>query len=502
MKSGVRLLSVMLLGALGCTAARSQSNPPVPFAAVPVSEAPTKALQVVGDYLFVAAWGRGVQVLDISEPTRPKWAGGWNPRKCAMGVHVVGNYAYVANRRAGLSVLDVRNPASPILVGTATFPGDAVAVNVSGHYAYVADYPTGFRIFDVKDPSHPVLLGTGPMPQAPVNIHAVGDFACFTEPNGFHVFDVRDRSRPVRLASRQIFGSGFRVQIVGHHAYVATGQTGLLILDLSNPASPQPIDALMSETNNLPIVIRSSAKSFQQIGYTWMLTNAGLRDILAKKYEPNTMPDIAGIVESLRDSPSYADVRVRQTQIPRRLHGLHVLDHYALALSAGLEVIDLSDVTRPRRVGGCDLGGLTYDVRGAGRYAYVMDNGANIRVFDLGEPTRQVEVARFEARGFASPVLAASEASKPVVLPPQETYADVPVVTGPPELVEPKRLPDGVFAFTLAGAGGATYVVQASSDLASWATISTNTLPPNGRLQIADADAAAQAHRFYRAVSQ
>jgi hypothetical protein len=282
---------------------------------------------------------------------------------------------------------------------------------------------------------------------------------------------------------------------------VATGQCGLLIFDLADPASPQLVDSLMSETNNLPIVIRNP-DGFTQIGYTWMLTNAALRAYLQKQYSPKQLPDMKEIVETLRDTSFYADILVRQTQLPRRLHGLHVLGQYALALGPGLEVIDLTDATKPRRAGGFALDIPTCDVRGAGRYAYVMDNGANIHVFDLSDLTRPVKVGRFDAHGFASHVLPVAEVGRPVNPTPEEAYADVPVVAGPPELVDPQRLANGAFAFTLVGLGNATYVVQASADLASWTPISTNGLPAEGRLRITDTEATAHPHRYYRAVRQ
>ena len=496
-----RLTFLFVLGCLWAVAARGQTNLPPAFAPVPVSAAPTKALQIVGSNLFVAAWGSGVQVLDISDPARPKWKGAWNPRRCPMGIHVVGDYAYVANRRAGLSVLDVRNPANPVMVGSVGIPnGDAQAVNVAGRYAYVADYPTGFRIIDIKDPTRPVLLGTGSMPQAARSIHAVSGYAFCTEPNGFHVFDVRDPRKPVRVGGRKIPGSVSRVQIVGHHAYLATGQTGLLILDLTHPAVPLPVDRLMIETNDLPIVTRNP-NGFSQSGFTWMLTNATFRAILEQRYSTN-LPDIKEIVAALRESPFYYEYVGRHSGISRYLHGLHIMDRYALALSGGLEVIDVSDGNEPKRVGACQTGGATWDVRGAGRYAYVMDNGANIRVIDLGDPVKPVTVAHFNSCNYGSRILAVSEAEKPATPTPVETYPDVPVVADAPELSDPQCLPDGAFAFTLSGIGHATYVIHATADLVSWVAISTNTLPADGRLRITDPAAVTRPHQFYRAVMQ
>ena len=71
----------------------------------------------------------------------------------------------------------------------------------------------------------------------------------------------------------------------------------------------------------------------------------------------------------------------------------------------------------------------------------------------------------------------------------------------PPELSDPQTLAGGGFAFVLAGTPLATYVIQASTDLASWAPIATHTLPASGELPISDSPSAGSfVRRYYRAV--
>jgi hypothetical protein len=58
----------------------------------------------------------------------------------------------------------------------------------------------------------------------------------------------------------------------------------------------------------------------------------------------------------------------------------------------------------------------------------------------------------------------------------------------------------GGFSFQLAGVPQATYVIQASTNLAAWVPVATNTLPASGVLQITDPEAAAFSLRYYRAM--
>ena len=54
-------------------------------------------MAVSGDYAYVAAYGSGLQVIDISDPTAPSYAGSYDTPGIAYGVAISGNYAYVAD---------------------------------------------------------------------------------------------------------------------------------------------------------------------------------------------------------------------------------------------------------------------------------------------------------------------------------------------------------------------------------------------------------------------
>ena len=69
---------------------------------------------------------------------------------------------------------------------------------------------------------------------------------------------------------------------------------------------------------------------------------------------------------------------------------------------------------------------------------------------------------------------------------------------GPPILGDPQN--SAGFSFLLVGVPQATYVIQASANLAAWSPIATNALPATGWLRITDPQAPALSKRYYRAV--
>ncbi len=81
----------------------------------------------------------------------PILVGNYDTSELALGVQVMGNYAYVADYDKGLQIIDIRNPTTPTLKGSYDTSGSAWGVQVMGDYAYVADQHLGLQIIDVGE---------------------------------------------------------------------------------------------------------------------------------------------------------------------------------------------------------------------------------------------------------------------------------------------------------------------------------------------------------------
>jgi hypothetical protein len=154
-------------------------------------------------------------------------------------VEVAGNYAYIAAGAAGLDVVDVSSLVAPRLVAYLLTPGNADDVRVSGTIAYVANGDALLTV-DVSDPTHPVRLARLPMPGALVVRLAVGGgFAYVADMNyGLHVVDVSNPAQPAEVGALALPGAPRAVSLSGSHAVVALDWGGVSVVDVSNPASP------------------------------------------------------------------------------------------------------------------------------------------------------------------------------------------------------------------------------------------------------------------------
>jgi hypothetical protein len=154
-----------------------------------------------GHILYVAA-NRGVVVVDLDDPTHPRHLA-TIPIDDARGMMVQFRYLFVVDS-GGLRVVDVTDPAQPGIVTDAFVPiADAHRVAVSRTYAYVAAGADGLVIVDVEQPAHPRLV---------------------------QKFDADGQMRDARdVAIASTNASLF--------AYVADGEAGLKVLQLTSPES-------------------------------------------------------------------------------------------------------------------------------------------------------------------------------------------------------------------------------------------------------------------------
>ena len=147
--------------------------------------------------------------MDISDPTNPTIAGSADTPSGTNGVHVSGNYAYVTG--GGLQVVDISDPTNPKFVG-ADYTTGAYGVFVLGNYVYVANWVWNLNVLKAFEPCSNIafvdssnLTATVPagMPVGTHNLHVVnpkGERAILL--NSFTVTEVQEISVDINIYPR------------------------------------------------------------------------------------------------------------------------------------------------------------------------------------------------------------------------------------------------------------------------------------------------------------
>ena len=367
------------------------SNPEAPFE-IGYYDLEDLALDVAvaGHYAYIVTYYDGLRIINISDPTAPTEVA-FEPYGRASGVAVAGNYVYVADDR-GLTIVDISDPDTPIAVQS-HYVSNAERVAVAGNYAYVlgsnfhdvtGDFFYGIQVINIADPTVPVEAGYYETSGEPLGVAVAGDHAYVTdESGGLRIVSVTDPNMPTEVGRYEVSGYAYDVAIVGSHAYV-TSRTGLHVINIANPAVPTEAGVGFFESFENPGGLMSLAVSGDYAYVTDYF--AGLRII-------NLSNPITPIESGFFETTSPA-------------RDVVVSGDYAYIANDqdGLRVIDISNPTAPIEIGFFDTPGTAIGVAVSGDYAYVADDQAGLRIINISDPTTPIETGFIDTPKYAMDV--------------------------------------------------------------------------------------------------
>lgn len=120
--------------------------------------------------------------------------------------------------------------------------GTPCAVGVQGDYAYVGIGPR-LAILDISIPADPTIVGQ-PVIWSDIveNIAVIGNYAYVAAGNaGLRIVDVSNPATPIEIGYTTFSRGAQDATIQGNYAYVAAGYAGLRIVDVSEPVNPTEI---------------------------------------------------------------------------------------------------------------------------------------------------------------------------------------------------------------------------------------------------------------------
>ena len=162
------------------------------------TEANTQDVAAAGELLFSvnsSNVGNGLVIHEVSDPAAPAPISVFDTTNGTMGVGVQDGLCALANGFGGLRLVDVSNPASPVLLSDLFIGAMAFDAQPVGDVVYMASFGGGMLSIDVSSPMMPAIM------------------------------------------DQEMWGYLNAVDIAEGYAWVADGQQGLRVVDISNPAS-------------------------------------------------------------------------------------------------------------------------------------------------------------------------------------------------------------------------------------------------------------------------
>jgi hypothetical protein len=174
-------------------------------------------------------------------------------------------------------------------------------------------------------------------------------------------------------------GAAHGVAVSGTYAYIADGDSGLQVIDCSDPQNPEIVG-----TVDTP-------------GHAWAVAVSGTEAYVADDNSGIQVIDIA--------NPASPQI-VGAVDTPGFAYFVALAGHYAYVADAasGLQVIDITDTENPQIVGSVDTPGIAECVDASGTYACIADGDSGLQVIDISDPESPQIVGSVDTPGYANGV--------------------------------------------------------------------------------------------------
>ena len=193
-------------------------------------------------------------------------------------------------------------------------------------------------------------------------VAVVGNFAYIADSNsGLAIIDITDPSNPLNPVYMDTNGTARSVTVVGNFAYVADFNEGLAIIDISDPINP--VTPVYKDTN----------------GSAFDVTVEGNFAYLADNNSGLAIIDISNPTSP--GEPVYVDTNGPATGVEVMGTNAYVADN-----SSGLAIIDISDPTNPGTPSYVATNGSAFGVTVDGNNAYLATRDSGLAIINISDP--------------------------------------------------------------------------------------------------------------------
>ncbi len=327
----------------------------------------------------------------------------WN---YAYQVVASGNYVYVADGASGLRIVDATRPDSLFEVGyyDDSRYGFATKLAIRDSFAYVwFDAPEPyFQVFNISNPHNPTLLSTLIMGLTPIDnyggISFAGNILLLT--NGFlYMIDVSNPASPQLLDAPGIRAYG----AVYANNLLYTVSDSLRIYEYHNPFTPQQICSCGTPGTNIDV-----AGNYAYIGGTSVLFTVNVSNPLAPVATDSTVIDVAHNVSVINDTlytfsmGGFNAYELTNSARPVLISHISCGGNYAAISGSTLFTIDgeyglyaysLSNLSSPQLLSHYQksVDSFVLNVATSGNYGYYADLYHGLRIVNFTNPAAPVE---------------------------------------------------------------------------------------------------------------
>ena len=354
-----------------------------------------------GNYVFTSpgsGWDFRLEVTDVTNPAEPYLAGVYETYSYTSDMVVEDGYAYLAGSY-GLRILDVTDPTPSFVTDYSGVSWPRVIAK-GGDYIYLArgySHSIKVEIVDVSDPRNPVKASGITLPTA-----------CIEAPDYDYTRYVSD----IALDD----GDAYILETCERFDSEYSSAFSVFVIDVTNPSNPviatpfhlELVGALFH--GNARIAPIAGYAYIYDLNFIYLAHLIDIRDpaapaLLADNLFPFVWGEIAteGSHAFGGDHGHFSVATLIPPNIPGRRYGwsteyvelasdgfdskIALSGDYAYIMADdGLEIVDVSDLSNPTRVGNIENAGSSEGIAISGHHAYLANGWGALQIVDISQP--------------------------------------------------------------------------------------------------------------------
>ncbi|WP_409862721.1 cadherin domain-containing protein, partial [Microcystis sp.] len=242
-------------------------------------------------------------------------------------------------------------------------PDETVTLTLASGTGYTVGTTTTVTgtINDDINPPTPTFISKYDTPGWAFGVEVVGNYAYLADyDSGLQIIDISNPSNPIFKGNYDTDGA-WDVEVVGNYAYIADGSSGLQIINISNPTNP----TFIGNYDNFSAVV-----DVQVVGnYAYLANGNSLLQII----------DISNPTNPILKGNYYSSGEATDVQVVGNYA-------YLAAGGGGLQIIDISNPTNPTIKGNYQNNyDYAFDVKVVGSYAYVAAREGGLQIIDVSD---------------------------------------------------------------------------------------------------------------------
>lgn len=327
----------------------------------------------------------GVFRYNISDPGNPRYESHYNISGGFSRLTIANDDYLIANNLGlHLYIFDISDPSDWDLVSTITGTGYDIrdVVYTSGYLLIsTANQSARIEVHDFSDPSSPVFVNHYFHPDnfSLAWMANYGDNLVVATSIGILTLNINTAMQPVLIGSWDYDNNnGYSEDLLvdGDYVYVADGEDGLQIVNISDPSNPVGIG------------------NYNSTGYSWGIAKSGNYVYLADGPGGTPIIDVSDptdpqFVSSCPGGYDFQDVAISGNYA------------YLANTTYGLVIYNISGPSNPVFTGHYDTPGSAWDVLVSGNYAYIADALSGVQIINISNPASPTLAGSYDTPGTA-----------------------------------------------------------------------------------------------------